>query len=695
MSKAGNSLSAIPPLSVVIPTYNYARFLPQAIESVLAQTVPPLEILVADDGSTDDTAEIVSRYGNAVKYRRFDHIGVYAVRQAMLAEIRGDWFLNLDADNWLEPDFLEKMAAVIVANGNDDRFAFAYPDMELFGESAGRVERPEFDVQRLKTGNYIDMNSVIRTGVARRVGFDPAFNSGQGDYDFFLTLVENGYRGVRVPEALLHYRVHGGSISQGVGRKRNQRKIMGRIVRKHRNFFRPEEVREALAAADNRTLVALIGSRSPFAGFGRRLADWTRFARAGWRHAEFLKQTAYCFCPGRFFRSATAPANVFYLFRDTPDRRNLVRRVVQGGESGRGGGQLFGFEEMGKKGIPVDCNLRFPRTSSMWEGICEWGNRHYSPKDGLGWGDLPGVWAHLGQMNRAKVVLATSDNTALPAARLKERGLLRVPLVYVSIGFPERWMAAAGKNPARGERYRKRLSRVERFVAYGHAEAEWLRQWLGDEAKVCFVPFGVDAEKWHPVEAAADTVDVLAIGSDPMRDFGLLVDYARRHPRASLCLATGPEWAADLGTLPPNIRLKIHVPIEELMQLIAGAKVIALPVKENTYSGATTTLLQCMAMGKAVAVSRVGAIREGYGLEDGVNIRWMEPGSRESLEAAVDDLLADGARREKLGKAARMHVEAHLGWDRYIQKMAEAIGDAAADGSFVFAGAHGGKQEGR
>ena len=268
----GNTVGR-PPISVVIPTYNSARFLPQAIESALGQTAPPLEILVADDGSTDDTAAVVARYGMAVKYRRFGHMGVYAVRQAMLAEIRGDWFLNLDADNWLAPDFLEKMGAILAANGKDETFAFAYPDMELFGDSTGRLERPEFDVRRLKTGNYIDMNSVIRTEVARQFGFDPAFNSGQGDYDFFLTLAENGFRGVRVPGATLHYRVHGGSISQGVRRKRNQRAIMRRIVRKHRGFFGPAEARAALAAADNRVLVALIGSRSPFAGFGRRLAD--------------------------------------------------------------------------------------------------------------------------------------------------------------------------------------------------------------------------------------------------------------------------------------------------------------------------------------------------------------------------------------------------------------------------------------
>lgn len=664
-----------PSISVVIPTRNYARFLAQAIDSALAQTAPPGEIWVADDGSTDDTAAVVGRYGNAVKYRRFDSIGVYAVRQAMLSEIRGDWFLNLDADNWLEPDFLEKMGAAIRAKGADGRFAFAYPDMEVFGDSTGRVERPEFDAQRLKTGNYIDMNSVIRTEVARRFGFDAAFNSGQGDYDFFLTLAKNGYGGARVPEARLHYRVHGGSITRNVGRKRNQRAIMRRIVRKHGDFFRPAEARAALAAADNRTLVALIGSRSPFAGFGRRLADWLRFARAGWRHAEFRKQTAYCFCPRRYFASQTKSPDIFYLFRDTPERRAALRRLQDGDAVGLAASQLFGFDALRAQGIAMDCNLRLPRMGGMRETVAAWIEQSYAPRTGIGLGDVCSVRAHLWQMNRARVVVATTDNTGLPAARLKAHGRLRAPLVYVSVGLPERIGSAAAIDPARAARYRKRLACVDRFVAYGHAEAEWLRRWLGREDQVRFVPFGVDADAWRPAPAARETIDVLSLGYDFRRDFGLLADYARRRPETSVCLVTSPEWAVSLGALPPNLHLLGPVPVGELREWMASAKVLALPVKENTYSGATTTLLQGMAMGKACAVSRVGAIREGYGLEDGVNVRWLEPGSQVGFDAAIDALLAQPETRRRLGEAARRHAAENLSWRRYVDALAACLSE--------------------
>jgi len=665
--------SGKPPISVVIPTYNHSRFLPQAIDSALMQTVKPIEILVADDGSTDDTAEVVARYGGAVKYRRFEHSGVYSVRQAMLAEIRGDWFLNLDADNWIESDFLEKMSAAIQVNEKDEKFAFAYPDMELFGDVSGQVQRPEFDPRQLKARNYVDMNSVIRTEVAQRFGFDPAFNSGQGDYDFFLTLAENGYRGVRVLEAILHYRVHSNSISRNVARKRRQRKIVRRIVRKHNNFFSPIEARAALAKADNSILVSLINSRSPFTGFGGRLADWLRFARSGWRHAEFSKQTVYCFLPRRYFESSNRPAEIFFLFRDTPERREIVRRVMGGGNGALAGGQLFGFEELWKSGQAMDSNLRLPRTSSVLQTAHAWVEHFYAHHTGVGLGDVDSVRAHLWQMNRAKVVVATSDNMGLPALHLKTRGRLKVPLVYVSIGLPERMMAVEAKSPARATRYRRRMSCVDRFVAYGWAEAEWLRQWLGDEKKVRFVPFGVDTETWRPEADAKEEIDVLGIGYDPMRDFDLLADFARRYPAVSVCLATSRERAKELGNLPSNLQIRIRVPIEKLKDIISAARVVVLPVKENTYSGATTTLLQCMAMGKAVAVSRVGAIREGYGFEDGVNLRWMEPGSQKSLDKVVAGLLMNPELRHRLGEAARRHVVENLGWNRYVGKIEKCL----------------------
>jgi len=662
-----------PTVSVVIPCHNYGRYLGKAIDSVLAQTVKPLEIIVADDGSTDNTAEVVARYGAAVKYQKFDHRGVCVIRQAMLDEPKGEWFLNLDADNWIEPDFLEKALEIVARHRDDETFAFVYPDLQCFGDTVGLKKVPDFDVALLKSKNYIDMNSLIRLKAARMAGFDSMFCIGMEDYDFFLTMVKRGFWGQRLPGGLLHYRVHTGSVTHTAVRKFRQREIIRRILLKHKGFFTSEEAQTAITSANNQTLVALIMSRTPFAGFGRRLADWLLFARLGWRHAEFQKQTIYCYCPYHFFKSQVEPVEVFYLFRDTEARRHMVRQVTDGGESGLDGGQLFGFEELWKKGMSVDCNMQFPRMGSLRETMQGWIERRYVSHTGIGLGDRCSVLAHLWQMNRARVVVATSDNVGLPATRLKASGRLKVPLVYVSIGLLERLTALQARRPVRFSRYRKRLKSVDCFIAYGHAEAEGLRQWMGDDADVRFIPFGVDTDKWRPEDVSAEAWDVLSIGADPMRDFGLLTAYARRNPEVGVILVTGRECAAELGPVPPNMRVRIRVPIEEVKGLIVGTRVVVLPVKENTYSGATTTLLQCMAMGKAVAVSQVGAIQEGYGFQDGVNLCWIRPGSLESLSATVNGLLADSALRRRLGTAARRHVVGHLNWERYVAEMEKCL----------------------
>jgi glycosyltransferase involved in cell wall biosynthesis len=97
-------------VSVVVPTYNYAAFLPRCIESVLSQSLKPLEIIVVDDGSTDNTETVVSRY-NGVTYVRQDNAGVSRARNHGLALARGDYIQFLDADDWLAPNKLSLCVA--------------------------------------------------------------------------------------------------------------------------------------------------------------------------------------------------------------------------------------------------------------------------------------------------------------------------------------------------------------------------------------------------------------------------------------------------------------------------------------------------------------------------------------------------------------------------------------------------------
>lgn len=224
-------------VSVLIPTRNYGNYLPRAIESALSQTVKPVEIIVADDGSTDNTPSIVARYGDRVTYRRFSHRGVYGIRNAMLKEMRGEWFLNLDADDWIDGDFLCRALDLVNKAADPARLAFVYPDIRWFGEKDELVIYPDFDPILLRHGNYVVMSSLIRLDVAREVGFDAAFNDGWGDYDFFLSLVEKGFYGVRLPGGLMHVRVHAASMGGRIRSTYRYIRLAERIIAKHGHTY--------------------------------------------------------------------------------------------------------------------------------------------------------------------------------------------------------------------------------------------------------------------------------------------------------------------------------------------------------------------------------------------------------------------------------------------------------------------------
>ena len=144
---------------------------------------------------------------------------------------------------------------------------------------------------------------------------------------------------------------------------------------------------------------------------------------------------------------------------------------------------------------------------------------------------------------------------------------------------------------------------------------------------VCFIPFGVDTEYFQPsLDNVPYQVDVLSIGADVQRNYPLLISYAQKHSGTQVMIVTNKETARTLEPIPANVTVVCDVPFSEIRGLFDGARVVALPVKENTYSGATTTLLQAMAMAKPIVISRVGAICEGYGLRDDENCLLVKPG---------------------------------------------------------------------
>jgi glycosyltransferase involved in cell wall biosynthesis len=137
-----------PAVSVIVLCHNYAAYLRTAVASVLAQTYTNYEVIIIDDGSTDDSLKIAQKladeHGGAAPIRVFhlDDVGSSAARRFGVEHARGRYYAPLDADDKLAPAFLEKTVPVLEA---DARLGFAYTDSIYFGDKNQRIIHPEYD----------------------------------------------------------------------------------------------------------------------------------------------------------------------------------------------------------------------------------------------------------------------------------------------------------------------------------------------------------------------------------------------------------------------------------------------------------------------------------------------------------------------------------------------------------------------
>jgi glycosyltransferase involved in cell wall biosynthesis len=360
----------------------------------------------------------------------------------------------------------------------------------------------------------------------------------------------------------------------------------------------------------------------------------------------------------------------FFLYRDSPLRREALRLPPSAGERYT----LYGLDEVAAGEFDVAHSLEPGREPGVAARSGGWALHRATRLLGGYPGDFASVLACRRALNAADVVFSTVDTVGIPLALLARAGLVRPPIVYAAIGLPERLEQL---RPRMERHYRKAYRHLHTIVAYGSGEVDALRAWLGEDGpRVVFVPFGVDTEYFRPDPAVETEADVVSVGADPRRDHELLLALARRRPEWSFSVVSSRDQATTLAAAPPNVRVELDVPLGVVRDRLRSARVVALPVRDNTYSGATTVLLQAMATAKPVVVSRTVAIADGYHLEDGVNSFLVPPGDAGALDGAVAMLLADDGRAHELGARARETVEQHLTWERYTDAIRELLSSA-------------------
>lgn len=196
-----------PLVSIIITNYNYGRFLAEAIESALAQTWQDREILFIDDGSTDGSVEIASRYPITVLTQR--NSGVCVARNNALSMARGEYVMFLDADDRLVPTAVEHMLDRLRDAPAD--VGYVYGQMEYFGVKTGLFASHPFDPRKLAKANFVCATTLLRRQVIVDAGgYDDGFRMLREDWELYLRLWSLGYRGEFLPEVILEYRKHKG-----------------------------------------------------------------------------------------------------------------------------------------------------------------------------------------------------------------------------------------------------------------------------------------------------------------------------------------------------------------------------------------------------------------------------------------------------------------------------------------------------
>lgn len=248
----------MPPLvSIVIPCFNQGQYLAAAVESALAQTYKDIEVVVVDDGSSDDTAQVMEHFaGDArVKFLRQENLGPSAARNTGVAASKGTYLNFLDADDSIAPEKVERQLGALEA---DPGLGFAYCDIGYMDEDGADIEEKNrfsiADGRRVLSGDIFDQlfaggyfpphSPLVRRSVFEKVGgFDPALR-GCCDWDLWLRLSGHGFTAQYLNEKLARYRFHPAGMSRDIQHMRDdEQRVIGKIL-----ALFPQRAAEAYAA---------------------------------------------------------------------------------------------------------------------------------------------------------------------------------------------------------------------------------------------------------------------------------------------------------------------------------------------------------------------------------------------------------------------------------------------------------------
>ena len=213
---------AKPLVSVVIPVYNMEEFLEETLDSVLSSDYPNFEVIVMDDGSKDRSLEIAesykSRYENVRVYTQANS-GVATARNHAISKAGGVYILPVDADNRISKELIHSAVDILES---DPEVKVVCPRAEFFGDRSGEWVLPPFSLSLLARKNMMDTCAVYRKSEWERIGGYCAEIVAREDWEFWISMLKDGGKVVKLPEIGLFYRV-----------REQSKRVTDRLLKKH------------------------------------------------------------------------------------------------------------------------------------------------------------------------------------------------------------------------------------------------------------------------------------------------------------------------------------------------------------------------------------------------------------------------------------------------------------------------------
>ena len=203
-----------PLVTIYITNHNYGRFISKSINSVLNQSFKKYELIIIDDGSTDNSIDIINRYCKKNKdiiFIKQKKRGLVASNNIAINLAKGRYIVRLDADDWLKRDALKEMFKVIERN---NKIAMVFPDyyeVDIYGRIISRFVRHNFKKVNLKDQPAHGACSLIRLSILKKIGgYDEKFMCQDGYY-IWMRLLKYDVKNINKP--LFYYRKHGFHLS--------------------------------------------------------------------------------------------------------------------------------------------------------------------------------------------------------------------------------------------------------------------------------------------------------------------------------------------------------------------------------------------------------------------------------------------------------------------------------------------------